>query len=69
MTNRKLAYWMSPPQAAAEFVANMEAVLETYEKPYDPACPVLCMEEQRWVGETGAAPGHRAARPARGLRV
>jgi hypothetical protein len=24
----------------------MEEVLETYEKPYDPACPVLCMDEQ-----------------------
>ena len=24
----------------------MEQVLETYEKPYDPKCPVLCMDEQ-----------------------
>lgn len=24
----------------------MEEVLETYEKPYDPDCPVLCMDEQ-----------------------
>ena len=24
----------------------MEQVLEPYEKPYDPACPVLCMDEQ-----------------------
>jgi len=24
----------------------MEQVLETYEKPYDSACPVLCMDEQ-----------------------
>jgi len=24
----------------------MEGVLDTYEKPYDPACPVLCMDEQ-----------------------
>jgi DDE superfamily endonuclease len=46
MTNRKIEYWVIPPQADAEFVANMEAVLETYEKPYDPACPVLCMDEQ-----------------------
>jgi hypothetical protein len=46
MTNRKIAYWVIPPEADAEFVANMEAVLETYEKPYDPACPVLCMDEQ-----------------------
>ena len=46
MTNRKLEYWVIPPQADAEFVAGMEDVLETYEKPYDPRCPVLCMDEQ-----------------------
>ena len=37
MTNRKIEYWVIPPEADAEFVANMEEVLETYEKPYDPA--------------------------------
>ena len=46
MTNRKIEYWVIPPESDAEFVANMEEVLETYEKPYDPACPVLCMDEQ-----------------------
>lgn len=46
MTDRKLQYWVIPPEADAEFVAAMEAVLDTYEKPYDPACPVLCMDEQ-----------------------
>jgi len=46
MTNRKLQYWVIPPAADAEFVASMEAVLDTYEKPYDPAAPVLCMDEQ-----------------------
>jgi DDE superfamily endonuclease len=46
MTNRKIEYWVIPPEADAEFVANMEEVLETYAKPYDPACPVLCMDEQ-----------------------
>ena len=46
MTNRKIQYWVIPPEADAEFVAAMEEVLETYEKPYDPACPVLCMDEQ-----------------------
>lgn len=46
MTNRKIQYWVIPPKANAEFVAGMEEVLETYEKPYDPACPVLCMDEQ-----------------------
>jgi len=46
MTNRKLEYWVIPPEADAEFVASMEEVLDTYEKPYDAACPVLCMDEQ-----------------------
>jgi DDE superfamily endonuclease len=46
MTNRKIEYWVIPPKADAEFVAHMEAVLETYEKPYDPQVPVLCMDEQ-----------------------
>ena len=46
MTNRKIEYWVIPPEADGEFVANMEEVLETYEKPHDPACPVICMDEQ-----------------------
>jgi hypothetical protein len=46
MTNRKIQYWVIPPEADAEFLAAMEAVLDTYEKPYDPAHPVLCMDEQ-----------------------
>ena len=46
MTNRKLEYWVIPPEADAEFVAHMEEALETYAQPYDPARPVLCMDEQ-----------------------
>lgn len=46
MTNRKIQYWVIPPDADAEFAAHMEEVLETYEKPYDPARPVICMDEQ-----------------------
>ena len=46
MTSRKIQYWVIPPQADAEFVAAMEAVLDTYEKPYDSNHPVLCMDEQ-----------------------
>lgn len=46
MTSRKIQYWVIPPEADAEFAANMEEVLETYAKPYDPVCPVLCMDEQ-----------------------
>jgi hypothetical protein len=46
MTNRKIEYWVIPPEADAEFVAGMEQVLDTYAMPYDPSCPVLCMDEQ-----------------------
>jgi hypothetical protein len=46
MTKRKIEYWVIPPEADGEFVAHMEAVLETYEKAYDPAAPVLCMDKQ-----------------------
>lgn len=46
MTNRKIEYWVIPPEADAEFAASMEEVLETYALPYDPGCPVLCMDEQ-----------------------
>jgi hypothetical protein len=46
MTNRKIQYWVIPPEADGEFVAHMEEVLETYAKRYDPKRPVLCMDEQ-----------------------
>ena len=46
MTNRKIEYWVIPPEADGEFVAHMEEVLEVYERPYNPAFPVLCMDEQ-----------------------
>ena len=46
MNNRKIQYWVIPPKNDAEFVANMEEVLETYEKPYNPVHPVVCMDEQ-----------------------
>jgi DDE superfamily endonuclease len=46
MTKRKIEYWVIPPDQDAEFVANMEEVLEVYETAYDPQRPVLCMDEQ-----------------------
>lgn len=46
MTGRKLEYWVIPPEADAEFVAQMEAVLDVYARPHDPAYPVICMDEQ-----------------------
>ena len=46
MTKRKIEYWVIPPDQDAEFVADMENVLETYAEAYDPRHPVLCMDEQ-----------------------
>ncbi len=46
MTNRKIQYWVIPPEANGEFAACMEDVLETYAQPYDVAFPVVCMDEQ-----------------------
>lgn len=37
---------MIPPKQDAEFVARMEAVIDVYERPYDPARPVVVMDEQ-----------------------
>jgi hypothetical protein len=39
-------YWVIPPEADAEFAAQMEVVLTTYATPYDSRHPVVCMDEQ-----------------------
>lgn len=46
MSNRKIEYWVIPPEANSEFVAQMEEVLDVYARPYDANCPVICMDEQ-----------------------
>lgn len=38
--------WCIPPKQNAEFVARMEDVLEVYSRPYNPARPVVCMDEK-----------------------
>ena len=67
MTKRKIEYWVIPPEADAEFVAHMEEVLETYEKPYDPSRPVVCMDEQpvQLVKETRQPIAGTTSRPRR----
>jgi len=35
-----------PPDQNAAFVANMEDVLDVYQREYDPDCPVICMDEK-----------------------
>jgi hypothetical protein len=43
-----------PPEQNADFVAAMEDVLEVYHRPYDAACPVVCLDEtsKQLIGET-----------------
>ncbi|MGP3966561.1 hypothetical protein [Streptomyces sp. 6N223] len=42
--------WTIPPRANAEFAAAMEGVLALYARPYDPARPVVCMDEKPYQG-------------------
>lgn len=48
--------WCIPPKQNAEFVCAMENVLEVYHRPYDPAYPVVCLDEtnKQMVAETQA---------------
>ncbi|MGA9600171.1 MAG: IS630 family transposase [Methylocystis sp.] len=58
--------WVIAPQASAGFVANMEDVLEVYQRPHDPQRPVVCLDEtsKQMIVETRApipaAPGRKA---------
>ena len=59
--------WVIPPDHDGEYVACMEDVLTVYERPYDPACPVVCMDEQpvQLIKETRQPIIAAAGRPAR----
>jgi hypothetical protein len=58
--------WCVAPTADAPFVADMEDVLEVYVRPYDPAHPVVCLDEtsRQLLGDTRdplpVVPGHPA---------
>jgi len=41
----KKQQWVIPPEHNGEFVAHMEQVLDIYKRPYNPRCPVVCMDE------------------------
>ena len=58
---------MIPPDASAAFVANMEDVLEVYQRPHDPACPVVCLDEtsKQMIVETRAPIAAKPGRMAR----
>ena len=58
---------MIPPEQSAEFVANMEDVLELYCLPYDPEVPLICMDEQptQLIVETRPALPQEPGKPER----
>jgi DDE superfamily endonuclease len=37
--------WVIPPEQNADFVYQMEQLLDVYKRPYDPAHPVVCLDE------------------------
>ncbi len=37
--------WIIPPKQSAEFVPNMENVLDVYKRPFSKDYPVVCMDE------------------------
>ena len=58
---------MIPPQRNGHFVAAMERVLEVYRRPYDPAYPVVCMDEtpRQLIRETRVPIPARPGQPER----
>ena len=58
---------MIPPQRNADFAAAMEQVLDVYHRPFDPAFPVVCMDEtpRQLIGETRKPVPAEPGRPAR----
>jgi len=57
--------WCIPPQADADFAFHMEDVLATYQLPYDPAIPVICMDEasKQLIGEVATPLPTRPGQP------
>src|ERR1035437_9653887 len=56
-----------PPDASAAFVADMEDVLEVYQRPHDPQRPLVCLDEtsKQLIIETRAPIPAKPGRKAR----
>ena len=54
------------PQGSAAFVAQMEDVLDVYERPYDPRFPQVCLDEtsKQLIGEVRAPLPPQPGEPA-----
>jgi DDE superfamily endonuclease len=59
--------WVIPPEANPGFVAAMEDVLETYQRPRDPDRPLVCLDEtcKQLIAETRAPIPPKPGQPAR----
>ncbi len=59
--------WCIPPKANAEFVCQMEDVLDVYKRPYDPRQPLVCFDERpkQLVGEMRKPVPVAPGKPAR----
>ena len=58
---------MIAPEASAAFVANMEDVLDVYQRPHDPKRPLVCLDEasKRLIIETRTPIAAKPGQPAR----
>ena len=58
---------MIPPDTSAAFVADMEDVLEVYQRPHDPQRPLVCLDEtsKQLIIETRAPIPAKPGRKAR----
>ena len=58
---------MIAPEASAAFVANMEDVLEVYQRPHDPTRPLICLDEtsKQLIVETRTPITAKPGQPAR----
>ena len=58
---------MIAPEASAAFVANMEDVLEVYQRPHDPKRPLVCLDEtsKQLIAETRAPIAATPGQPER----
>ena len=58
---------MIAPEASAAFVANMEDVLEVYQRPHDPRRPLVCLDEtsKQLIKETRTPIAAKPGQPAR----
>src|SRR6478735_5707225 len=59
--------WVIPPDTSAAFVADMEDVLEVYQRPHDPQRPLVCLDEtsKQMIIETRAPIPAKPGRKAR----